>query len=89
MILSVPASENHVTYPMIPRAYDSTGTPLTVSSSHKLDGEGIHLEWEGHGEESHHKVTLWAMDDHNQEVACEIEVVLQGNCKKFVVRMTE
>lgn len=63
---------------MVPRAYDSNGSPLTVSSSHKLDKEGIHLEWEGEEEESHHKVMLWAVDNHNQEVVCEIKVVLQG-----------
>ena len=79
MILSLPATESHVTYPMIPRAYDSTGTLLTVSSSHELDGEGIRLDWEGELEECHHKVMLWAVDDHGQEVACEIKVVLQGN----------
>ena len=66
---------------MIPRAYDSSGTPLTVSSSHQLDGEGIRLGWEGEGEECYHKVMLWAVDGQGQEVACEIKVVLQGKVR--------
>ena len=79
MILSVPASESHVIYPMVPRAFDGAGTKLAVSSSYQVDEEGIHLHWLGNEAESHHKLVLWAVDSHNQEVVCEINVVLQGN----------
>ena len=78
VLLSVPESENHVIYPMIPRAFDSAGTKLAVSSSYQIDEEGIHLQWEGNDMESHHSLVLWAIDSHNQEVVCEIKVTLQG-----------
>ena len=63
---------------MIPRAFDSAGTKLAVSSSYQIDEEGIHLRWEGNDMESHHSLVLWAIDSHNQEVVCEIKVTLQG-----------
>ena len=78
VLLSVPESGDHVIYPTTPRAFDSTGAQLTVSSSYKIDEEGIHLHWEGDEMESHHTVVLWAIDGHNQEVVCEINVTLQG-----------
>ena len=85
MLLSVPESGDHVIYPIIPRAFDSTGAQLTVSSSYKIDEEGIHLHWEGDEMESHHTVVLWAIDGHNQEVVCEINVTLQG--KNMLLRV--
>lgn len=90
MILSVPASDNHVIYPMVPRAFDGAGTKLAVSSSYQVDEEGIHLHWLGNEAESHHKLVLWAVDSHNQEVVCEINVVLQGDktIHKFICFVT-
>ena len=48
---------------------------MRLKLCYKVISETERKEREG----CHHKVMLWAVDDHGQEVACEIKVVLQGN----------